>query len=89
MSRTLSRLKKKGVISLETVHLKGASSHVEGRISCFFLSCGSKVGVPLSYSGELSDPLVWPQENPVSMRFARGSGDSSSVAAGAEVLIWS
>ena len=33
MSSTLSRLKREGGISLETLQQKGASSHVEGRIS--------------------------------------------------------
>ena len=32
---------------LEMPQWKRASSHVEGRISWFFLSCGKKVGVPL------------------------------------------
>ena len=36
-----------GRISLDLLQKKRASSHVEGRISWFFLSCGSKRGVPL------------------------------------------
>ena len=47
MSRTLSRLKREGGISLKTPQWKRASSHVEGRISCFFSSCGRNLGVPL------------------------------------------
>ena len=47
MSRTLSRLKRGGGISLEMPQWKRASSHVEGRISCFFSSCGRNLGVPL------------------------------------------
>ena len=47
MSRTLSRLKKKGGNSLKMPQWKRASSRVEGRISWFFSSCNSKRGVPL------------------------------------------
>ena len=49
MSRTLSRLKAEGRISLETPQQKRALSHIEGRISWFFLSCGSKLGVLLEF----------------------------------------
>ena len=44
--RTLSRLKREVVISLETSWWKRASSGLEGRISWFFSSCTSKLGVP-------------------------------------------
>ena len=47
VSRTLSRLKKEGRISLESPQRKRASFRVEGRIFLFFSSCGSKPGVPL------------------------------------------
>ena len=47
MSRTISRPKREGGISLKTPQWKRASSHVEGRISCFFSSCGRNLGVPL------------------------------------------
>ena len=47
MSRRLSRLKREGRISLEVPQWKRASSHLEGRMSWCFLSCGSKLGVPL------------------------------------------
>ena len=47
MSRTLSRFKREGGISLKTPQWKRASFHVEGRISCFFSSCGRNLGVPL------------------------------------------
>ena len=47
MSRTLSRLRREGAISLETPHWKRASSRFEGRISWFFSSCSRKLGVPL------------------------------------------
>ena len=46
-SRTLSRHKREGGISLKMLQLKRASSRVDGRISWFFLSCGRKFGVPL------------------------------------------
>ena len=47
MSRTLSRLKREGGISLEMSQWKRASSRFEGRISWFFLTCGSNLRVPL------------------------------------------
>ena len=55
---------------------KMASSRLEGRTSWFFLSCGR---FPASYNGDLSHPLVWPQERPVSLQVVRGlSGFLSS-----------
>ena len=47
MSRTLSRLKREGGMSLKTPQQKRASSRVEGRISWFFSSSGRKLEVPL------------------------------------------
>ena len=47
VSRTISRLKRGGGISLETVQWKRASSSIEGKISWFFSSCGGKLRVPL------------------------------------------
>ena len=47
MSRTLSRLKREGVISLETPQWKRATSRIEGSISWFFSSCCRNLGVPL------------------------------------------
>ena len=47
MSRTLSRLKREGGISLETLQRKRASSRVEGRISWFFSSCSRKLRLSL------------------------------------------
>ena len=41
------RLKREGGISLEMLQRKRTSSQIEGRISLFFSSCGSKRGVPL------------------------------------------
>ena len=72
VSRTLSRLKKEGGLSLEMTQQKKASSHVEGRISCFNSSCGRKLWFHLELQWGPLGPLVLPQENPVSMRVARG-----------------
>ena len=47
VSRTLSRLKREGGISLETLQRKRASSRVEGRISWFFSSCSRKLRLSL------------------------------------------
>ena len=89
VSRTLSRLKREGGISLETLQRKRASSRVEGRISWFFSSCSRKLGFLSSYDGELSDPLTLTQGSPVFWELRGASCDSSPVAARAEVLIWS
>ena len=59
-------------ISLKKPQQKRASSRIEGRISWCFSSCSRKFRVPLELYGDLRDPLVWPQERPVSMRVARG-----------------
>ena len=68
-----------GRISLDLLQKKRASSHVEGRISWFFLSCGRKLGVPLELLRDLRDPLMLPQESPVTMPVVRGfSGFLSS-----------
>ena len=64
------------MISLETLQWKRASSLLEGRITWFFSSCGRSLS---SYDWDLRDPLVLPQESPVTMRVARGlSGFLSS-----------
>ena len=47
VSRSLSRLERKIGIFLETLQQKRASSHMEGRISWLFSSCGRKLVVPL------------------------------------------
>ena len=79
MSRTLSRLKKEGGFSLEKPQGKKPSSHLEGRISWFFLSCGRKLGVPLELLRDLRKSLMLPQESPVTMPVVRGfSGFLSS-----------
>ena len=46
-----------------------ASFPLEGRTSWIFSSCGRSHP---SYDGDLRDPLLWPQERPVSMRVVRG-----------------
>ena len=58
-----------GVISLETPQWKRASSHLQGRTSWIFSSCGKFLS---SYDGEPRDLLVWLQESPVSMRVGKG-----------------
>ena len=74
--RTPLRFKREGVISLKTPQQKRASSRLEWRISWFFSSCGRFLS---SCDRDLRDPLVWPQERPVSMRVAKGlSGFLSS-----------
>ena len=45
--KDLSRLKREAGISLKMLQWKSASSRFEGRISCFFLSWGRKLEVPL------------------------------------------
>ena len=67
MSRTLSRFKTEGVISLETPQWKRASSPVEVTITCFSRVSEGKLVFLFSYDGDLRGPLVWPQESPVSM----------------------
>ena len=71
MSRTLSRLKREGGISLETSQWKKSSSHVEGRISWLFSSCSKKLSVPLQLRGEPQGPALVSQESPVCMRVMR------------------
>ena len=89
MSKTLSRLKREGGISLETLQQKRASSCVEGRISWFFSSCGRKFGVPLELRCGPQGPDLVASVKPVSMRVARVSQNSSLIGAGSYVYIWS
>ena len=67
MSRTLSRLKGDGRISLEMPQRKRASSHIEGRISWFFSSFQGTLGFLSCYDEDLRDPLMLPQECQVSV----------------------
>ena len=41
------------------------SSRDDGGVSCVFSSCGASVGCLMKYHGDLREPLVWRQENPV------------------------
>ena len=76
VGRTLERFKWEGVISLVMLQQKRAPSRLQGRTSWFFSSCGRSLS---SYDGDFRDPLVCPQERPVSKRVARGpSGFLSS-----------
>ena len=54
---------------LETPQRKKVSSHLEGKTSWIFSSCG---GFLSSYDGDLRDPLLWPQARPVSMQVVKG-----------------
>ena len=72
VSRTLSRLKREGRISLQAPQQKRASSRVEGRISWFFSSCSSKLGVPLELRCGPQGPDCVASVKPVSIRVVRG-----------------
>ena len=65
MSRTISRLKREGRISLNMPQWKWASSRVEGIISWFFSSCGKKFGVPLE--------LRWVPQGPTRVASGKSS----------------
>ena len=41
------------------------SSRDDGGVSWVFSSCGASVGCLMKYHGDLREPLVWRQENPV------------------------
>ena len=72
MSRTLSRLKKQGPISLETPQWKGALSRIEGESPGFSRVSAGNLRFLLSYNGDMRDLLVLPQESQASMRVERG-----------------
>ena len=59
---------------LERLQRRRASSRIEGRTPGFPQVVAGNLGFLSSYDGDLRDPLVWPQESPVSMRVARGLG---------------
>ena len=61
-----------GRLSLEKPQCKSTSSRVESTISRFSRAAAGKLGFLSSYNGEFWDPLMWPQESPVSMRVGRG-----------------
>ena len=63
------RFKREIVISLGTPQRKRVSSRLEWRTSWFSSSCSRFLS---NYYTDLRDPIVWPEERPVSMRVARG-----------------
>ena len=63
---------REGGMSLEKPQCKSTSSRVESTISRFSRAAAGKLGFLSSYNGEFWDPLMWPQESPVSMRVGRG-----------------
>ena len=65
MSRSLSRLKREGVVLLKLLQQKRATSRVEGRISWFFSSCGSKHGFSLE--------LRWRPQRPTRVASGKSS----------------
>ena len=90
LSRTLSRLKSEGGISLEMQQRKRASSRIEGRHSWFLSICCSKLGVSLELRLGPQGPALGDLRNVQSpCEMPRDSRDSSAVASVAEVLTWS
>ena len=78
-----------GRLSLEKPQCKSTSSRVESTISRFSRAAAGKLGFLSSYNGEFWDPLMWPQESPVSIRIATGLLGFLSSRCWAKVLIWS
>ena len=72
MSRTLSRLKREGGISLAMPQQKWPHLALRGESPCFSRVAAANLGFLSSYNGDLRDLLVGPQESPVAMRVARG-----------------
>ena len=68
-----------GGISLEMMQWKVASSRIEGSISCVFLRCGRKLGVPLELQQGPQGPTR-KLKSPFKLQGA--SRESSSVGAG-------
>ena len=79
MSRTLSRLKKQGPISLETPQSKGALSRMEGESPGFSRVSAGNLRFLLSYNGDMRDLLVLPQESQASMRVERAKRSYSTL----------
>ena len=77
--------KRESGISVEMPQLNRASSRREGRTSCIFTSIGRFLS---SYDGDFSDPLLWPQERPVSMRVARALSGFLSSRCWVLNLVW-
>ena len=74
VSRTLSRLKGKVGCLLRSHIVKVPHLVLRVQSPSFSRVAAGKLGFLSSYNGEFWDPLVWPQESPVSMRVARGLG---------------
>ena len=72
LSRTLSRLKSEDGNSLQCHSRKGPHLALRGESLGFSRVVAANLGFLSSYDEDLRDPLVWPQESPVSMRVARG-----------------
>ena len=71
--KDLSRLKREGGIFLETPQQKRASHlSLRGENACFSPVAAGTLVFLFSYDGNLSDPLVFPQESLVSMRVVCG-----------------
>ena len=67
-----------------------ASSGFEGRISWFFSTCGSNLGIPLTLQwGPQGHPHVASVKTSLHESCRGASRDSSAVTGGAKVLIWS
>ena len=63
VSRTLSRLKREGGISLQTPQRKGPNLALKGESPGFSRVSAGNLGFLSSYDGDLRDPLVWPQKS--------------------------
>ena len=75
MSSFLSSFEREIGIALEPFQEKRASSHVDGGISWFVLSCSGRLGVLCSYHQELRERRLLLQGSQVSIRIARaGAG---------------
>ena len=72
VSRTLSRLKREGGISLQTPQRKGPNLALKGESPGFSRVLAGNLWFLLSYNGDMRDPLVFPQESQASMRVERG-----------------
>ena len=58
---------------------KGPHLTLRGKSPGFSRVAAAILGFPSSYDKDLKDPLVWPQESPVSMRVARGVSEVLSI----------
>ena len=65
MLGTHSGLKREGGISLETLQQKRSYLALRGESLGFSRIVAGNLGFLLSYEGDLSDTLVWPQVRPV------------------------